>query len=62
MDAKVFMSQSFHSSAYARKPEPEYSGPKVGERSSVDRWDAERNCWYQVELVWDGVAYVRANQ
>lgn len=54
--ASWFYSQSFHS--HAKEPKPERTGPKVGELTTVDRWDAERNCWREVTLRWDGVAYV----
>ncbi len=56
MDAKVFMSQSFHSSAYHSTPKSEYSGPKIGDRTTVDRWNGTK--WVEVVLIWNGSAYI----
>jgi hypothetical protein len=54
----VVLMGSYHQ-APVTAPAPAKSTPSVGDKLTVDRWNAGRGGWDQVLMVWDGAEYVK---
>lgn len=60
ISAKAFGAQAFHADDMEfRNDERTWTGPKVGDTTTVDRWVNGR--WEEWTLVWDGERYVRSD-